>query len=616
MQNLPFVFKVSVFQYIIMTLHCTFCIEQPNLLELYDTTELSGVHVDAPVYIANNATWQIRVHMLASQDGSIIPLFVNREEEDIDARYDTFNTDICTGFVQVCCLREVANHYINQELSAYTKKLGLDSFDDSTCPETDSDQTQTDTLAVNVSLSLPPSSATILQNMPSSTIFALYTFPKSESNPRSWGVPSVGDTTFVYEVPSNVLREPWLTQTVPIQDPALIKIAREIQLSEEYQGEELKDRHMKLYFAYVKGTETQQVQITLQQHLIIFHDLSTVTNVNRELQHESFNLYCSDQSKPDHSLWRTDLLSAIEKCLWFCMPGYYVYPSVTDAYYANENNMISQNCTAYIKYGLTILLDLQVTIVHNPYSNTPMILQNSTGEYSTQLIMFLQQILTTQTGFIPSSSVFYLQKITSFSFTEQWGFRDILEVSALLMDPTAIENNSKFYHNNVLSVLESYPLLTTLNHDLHGILTQLAEAESEIRYETWSQDPDNAPEPLWPWRSNSWIEPIPLQTSLLATDNNFTWEMKDRMQWATLQVVSAETTVKYPPKKTTSWTLKDIIVLSAIAVFACACCINCCHFVVRRIHDPEFEILYTGDILMQRPFGIQYSKLNTDNKIT
>lgn len=313
-----------------------------------DRSSSSGASVDPPEFISWNLTWQFAVRMAVEPGTLAFPLFRNRTKGAHEFPQE------CVGLVTVCCLHRLPEYYQNEELHAYVRHLGQ-------CDE---------------EMAAKPS-VQVLEDMPSLQSASLFTFnPKrTDVYPRVWSVEDIGvnDAHVVYEVLQENLRAEWLT------------MQEEETLVTGPAGVDVVDRSLILTFAFLKPTVLPLMQLVLSEQKVLFHDASKHFDENAEQKHDAFLVNCQEQFKPDHALWRADVLlnneswinqapvdsglldefeqgRVMEECVWFCRAGYYRFPSSTEWYYQHASSRGYGECIQEPAYTVGVEIAFNVFI--------------------------------------------------------------------------------------------------------------------------------------------------------------------------------------------------------------------------------------------------------------
>jgi hypothetical protein len=444
-----------------------------------DNYEASGTLISAPKFIQYNATWQFDMTIVAETGSAIIPLFSNRTFQNLTAQVSKrAEINTCTGFVETCCLYALSEYYINTELTAYTNHLGPCEGNVRTRPTTET-----------------------LKGIADERIFAVMAFPRVyERYPRVWGT---GQHTYTVEILTETLKEPWLTRDMGTEQATV--------------NSDVVDRELIVSFVYLNPTPTSRVQMITTHHSIIFADATKDIGLNSNSRHQAFHHTCSDSQKPPNSLWRADVMTgdvvagqSIENntCLWFCLPGYHLYPSATDFYHIHivPQDLESAKCEPVPTTGAQVMLELTVniTIDLTPFIEQPNI-DPSTGEfvldtfYIEQLFLEIDpyffdtfiafsmvgiQVSIADACSVPGRhSTFYLQSTQNYTTNPPGEYRpehrQVLEISAVLYT-SDITNNASTQMQFILNQISS-------------VNTTLAVTEAIRMYlsTSFSNDPDD-----------------------------------------------------------------------------------------------------------------------------
>ena len=410
-----------------------------------DVYTSSGTHVSAPVFVNSNLTWKFDMVLLADQDSVIMPLFSNLTRQRLlDEHQQNFDRSACTGYVSVCCLHELAGYYMNEELQALVTLLGP-------CEN------------------LPhlQSSEALLADMPPTKSFVNYAFPRAPGYPRVWGADAY---TYALEILFENLPAAWLTTY--------------LGHSQSAAPADVVDRSMHVVFAYVRPTPVNRLHIVLSDHVLLFHEATRHIDDNSEVVHGSFFHACTHIPKPEHSLWRADVLPLNMSCLWFCLPGYHLYPSATDYYHTSMVPQTLENsaCSLVPTIGAMVVLDLQVNFTHDPHN------PGHKDEYTAFTMIALQETLADATGVRRHASTFYLQSTHSVPWIEwngsEWNGSLVLQtmsVSAVLYTDD-ITNNATTQELSVLKALfapeTAAVLLRNINKNTN--ITHTTQADIEV----------------------------------------------------------------------------------------------------------------------------------------
>lgn len=209
-----------------------------------------------------------------------------------------FDIARCTGHVPLCCLYDAAGYYINHELRSFLLFQGPCALWAST------------------------SSREFLADAPPAQALQLYSFPPGEGLPRVWCADAHRCT---YEIPHALLLGPSLTTVLRTTGAGV-------------------DREMRLRLLTVRTTPGPEVELVLSEHALVFR--LTHTTAPAEARHHVFSHRCLAETKPAFALWRADILAANTSCLWFCRPGFLVYPSSTDQHRLTSTATLTHACEA------------------------------------------------------------------------------------------------------------------------------------------------------------------------------------------------------------------------------------------------------------------------------
>ena len=324
------------------------------LLPPVSVRPLSGIDVSAPRFIEWNATWQFDVALFATEGTLLVPLFHNRSAPPGPP------LDACEGFVPLCCLWTLADNFLNSQFAMYLHYLGA-------C------EMHAGQLSVDV-----------LTDEPSTNALTLGAF--AVPPPTVW---RVNNHRCVVQVTETELREPWFTENLGIVS--------------DINGRVVIDRDLDLTIAIIIPMLTPHVKITLSHHRLLFHDSDTPAPEVSNTRHHAFSHSCREAPKPEFALWRADALARDEECIWFCEPGYVMYPATTDAglraaRYAYECLREPVRAAAY---------SFRVLIPAPPGGVG--ITAEQLEAYQAEAITALQGALETALGLPPGSSLLHLQ---------------------------------------------------------------------------------------------------------------------------------------------------------------------------------------------------------------
>lgn len=314
----------------------------------FTTYQSAGVDVSPPRFLEANFTWQFNVTITQGEGGMLIPLFTNRSSPPALAG--------CSGLVSLCCLWDLADNFINDQLAAYLDFVGA------------------------CSLHAGERSDRVLDDRPGASALLAYAFPREP--PRAW---CLAEHRCVFEVPAEDLGAPWLTEEL---GSSLVTAAGPVT-----------DRRLILSFALVRPTSTPLVQISMTEHTLIFHDASESLRLPSNMRHHSFNHVCLGREKPRFSLWRADTISSNGTCLWFCEPGYLLYPATTD--YGLLAPRREYGCLPQPPSATIFVFSLQVDLPPAPGVDDRL--------YQAEALTALQAGVEEGLGVTRGNSIFYLQ---------------------------------------------------------------------------------------------------------------------------------------------------------------------------------------------------------------
>jgi hypothetical protein len=434
--------------------------EDPNEFtewEITDTYSSSGTHVSAPIFVASNLTWRFDMTLVSDTESVIIPLFINiTRQDELASTGQVFDRHACTGYVNVCCLYEMNKYFINEELQSFLKVLG---------PCT----------------ALPHAQPTdmLLRDLAPTRSFVDYAFPLGIQYPRIWGV---NENTHTLEILFEFLSSPWLTE--------------EPTESQSFVLDDVLDREMRVVFAHVTPTPVDQLRVVLSDHTLIFHEATRHIDQSSNILHGSFFQPCANVQKPENALWRADILLLPVSCLWFCAPGFILYPSATDYYHSVMVPQTSVHgvCQPVPKVGAMVVLQLKVNITHNIIHN---ITENTTSiviyeestwnedEYIAFVAIAIQDVLADAVGIERDKSTLYLQSVHSVPFNVTQTLKTLSISLVLYTNDT--ENNATVQENQVLRACvapaTASELVHYIDHELSTFFMVLVETTltAEVR---------------------------------------------------------------------------------------------------------------------------------------
>jgi hypothetical protein len=255
----------------------------------FSVRDSPGIDVSPPRLVAENLTWQFDVLLFATATAHLVPLFVDRLAPPGPP------LEPCEGVVPVCCLETLAANFVNARFALYVGGLGVHGDETGACP-----------LAAGLS------ARSVLAGWPA--VDELQTGAFATPAPRAWCVEAHRCT---FEIAAALLRDARFTE--------------DLGVSSELNGVTVTDRRLEVVVAIVSPTTTPLTQLTLSRHMLLFHDPDTPPPPDPNFRHHAFSHVCRDVEKPEFALWRADVFSREELCLWFCEPGFVLYPATTDA---------------------------------------------------------------------------------------------------------------------------------------------------------------------------------------------------------------------------------------------------------------------------------------------
>ena len=316
-----------------------------------------GIDVSAPRFVAGNDTWQFEMLLVATDDVLLVPLFTDPLDRPGPLPAG------CEGLVSLCCLRVLSTHLRNARFATYVNALGVGPVGACVWP---TDRSSREVLAGR------PSEAALQRG-----VFGPTPIP-------GWCVDA---HRCVNEASPELLRYPWFSKAVGESTTA--------------DGRTVVDREIEVVIAIVTATTTPLVQITLSRYTLLFHDVLTPAVGDPNVRHHVFSHVCREAAKPERSLWRADVLTRGEPCLWFCEPGFVLHPATTDA--GLRAGLRPYGCVRQPARATVLSFDALVALSPAPDAEI--------GLYHAEALTALQAALEDVLHLRPGMSVFHLQRV-------------------------------------------------------------------------------------------------------------------------------------------------------------------------------------------------------------
>lgn len=377
---------------------------------LYDSGRFtsSAADISAPVFLEENSTWRFEVTVVAAEGVLLVPLFRNLSTP-------VWATETsCTGFVSLCCLDEIVEHYINEELRDYLIFNG--DCDDRAFEDTDE------------VLNAPPSATSAIQGA----------FPLIyDTYPRSW---CFSPQKCVYEIRAENLADEWFTEELPETMTA--------------SPETITDRELRIKFLHVQPLPSEFLELTLVEHVLVFHDSFGSEDLPSNYRHHSFVETCSRENKPEVALWALGgLWQGNGTCAWVCPPEYFIYPA-TNGHVEGEHECLLAPPTGVRQY-FSLLVDtpsLVAEISSPPLDDDDALLLT----YHGAVLALLQDALEQNSVVGERLSALHLRRKTRDSLLLPPGTRrayDRLDVSVVLFFPTCDANETVLLERSTDGIL-------------------------------------------------------------------------------------------------------------------------------------------------------------------